>query len=220
MKLKLNTFSKLSTFLLLISRVIPFNNIRCFFYKLAGIEIGKGTFVARDAIIKKGVKLGKNVEIRSKCYLQYVRIGDNTVIDMGTLLIGVKNKNFCIGRECYVGINNILDGSGELEIGDYVHIASPGVGIWTHSSIYQVLLCSRIGNNDHRKEGKVKIGNNIWIGGNVTVYPNIEISDFCIILPNSVVNKNIPPKFMVGGTPIKKLKKIEIDNNEIRFIDL
>ena len=188
-------------------------------YSLAGIEIGKGTVIARDAIIKRGVKLGNDVEIRSKCYLQFVSIGNNTVIDRGTLLVGVKNKRFCIGNESYIGYYNILDGSGGLEIGDCVHIAGPGVGIWTHSSILQALFGSKMGDHTHRKEGYVKIGDNIWIGGNTTIYPDTEISDFSVVLSNSVVNKTVPSNSMVGGAPIKILKKIVIEKDNIKFVD-
>lgn len=203
----------------MVSKIVPTNRLRCFIYSLAGIEIGKGTVIARDVIIKRGVKLEKNVEIRSKSYLQFVSIGNNTVIDKGTLLVGIENKKFSIGNESYIGYYNILDGSGGLEIGDHVHIASPGVGIWTHSSMLQALFGSKMGDHTHRKVGHVKIGNNIWIGGNVTIYPDTEISDFSVVLPNSVVNKNVPFNSMVGGTPIKILKKIVIEKDNIKFVD-
>lgn len=219
MKIKKFIFRRVESLLLQFVRIIPVNSLRCFIYTLAGIEIGNGTFIACDAIIKRGVTLGKNVEIRSNCYLQYVKIGNNTIIDKGSLLIGVKNKNFSIGSECYIGYYNILDGSGGLEIGDYVHIASPSVGIWTHSSIKQALLGSNIGDHTHRQEGTVKIDNNVWIGGNVTIYPNTEISKYCIILPNSVVNKNVAQCSMVGGVPIKFIKRIKIEEDNLRLVD-
>ena len=100
-----------------------------------------------------------------------------------------------------------------------MHIASPGVGIWTHSSMLQALFGSKMGDQTHRKEGYVKIGNNIWIGGNTTIYPNTQISDFSVVFPNSVVNKNVPPNSLVGGTPIKVLKKIVIEKDNIKFVE-
>ena len=48
-----------------------------------------------------------------------------------------------------------------------------------------------------------KIGNNVWIGPNVTIQGPVIIDDNVIIAPNSVVNKSIPRYSIVAGVPAK-----------------
>ncbi|CAM4480412.1 hypothetical protein PbDSM24746_38130 [Paenibacillus macerans] len=42
-------------------------------------------------------------------------------------------------------------------------------------------------------KGDTVIGNDVWIGQNVTVMPGVHIGDGAIIAANSVVVKDIPP---------------------------
>lgn len=50
------------------------------------------------------------------------------------------------------------------------------------------------------------IGNDVWIGADVTLKPNISIGDGAVIAANSVVTKNVPPYAIVGGNPAKIIK--------------
>ena len=54
----------------------------------------------------------------------------------------------------------------------------------------------------------IKIGNNVWIGGNVIVLPGVNIGDNVVIGAGSVVNKDIPSNSMAVGIPCKVIKKI------------
>ena len=48
-----------------------------------------------------------------------------------------------------------------------------------------------------------KIGNDCWIGGNVTLIGGVEIGDGAVVLAHAVVTKNVPPYAIVGGVPAK-----------------
>ena len=56
-------------------------------------------------------------------------------------------------------------------------------------------------------KGDTVIGNDVWIGQNVTVMPGVHIGDGAIIAANSVVVKDIPPYHIAGGNPCKIIKK-------------
>jgi acetyltransferase-like isoleucine patch superfamily enzyme len=192
-----------------LGRTAYFNTLRVFLFKIGGTKIGVGCKISRNVVIKRGVMISQESTIKEGSYLESVNIGKECVIDRGTTLFGRKGIEFRIGDHCYIGLNNILDGSGGLIIGNHVHIASPSVGIWTHTSVYQALVGSKLNQNNLRKEGKVKIGDNVWIGGNTTIYPALKIGKHCVILPNSVVNKDVEDNSMVGGIPAKTVKKIK-----------
>ena len=57
--------------------------------------------------------------------------------------------------------------------------------------------------------GKIKVGNNVFIGKGALILPNVEIGDNCIVGANSVVTKNIESNSVVGGNPAKVLKKTD-----------
>ena len=56
-------------------------------------------------------------------------------------------------------------------------------------------------------KGDTVVGNDVWIGQNVTILPGIHIGDGAIIGANSVVSKNVPPYSVVAGNPIKLIRK-------------
>ncbi|MEK5173919.1 Vat family streptogramin A O-acetyltransferase [Heyndrickxia sp. FSL W8-0496] len=56
-------------------------------------------------------------------------------------------------------------------------------------------------------KGDTVIGNDVWIGQNVTVMPGVHIGDGAIIAANSVVSKDIPPYHIAGGNPCIFIKK-------------
>ena len=58
-----------------------------------------------------------------------------------------------------------------------------------------------------QKKGDVIIGNNCWIGANVFIKESVVIGNNCVIGANSLVNKNIPDNCIVGGVPLRIIKK-------------
>ena len=54
----------------------------------------------------------------------------------------------------------------------------------------------------------IKVGNNVWIGGGVTVLAGIKIGDNSIIGAGSVVTRDIPANVIAVGNPCKVLKEI------------
>ena len=52
-----------------------------------------------------------------------------------------------------------------------------------------------------QETGKIKIGNDVWIGEGVRILPNVTIGDGVIVGAGSVVAKDIPPYAVVVGNP-------------------
>ena len=53
----------------------------------------------------------------------------------------------------------------------------------------------------------VVIGNDVWIGANVTIINGVHIGDGAIVAAGAVVVKDVPPYTVVGGVPAKEIKK-------------
>ena len=56
---------------------------------------------------------------------------------------------------------------------------------------------------------KVTIGNNVWIGGGVTILPGVSLGNNVIVGAGSVVTKSFPDNVVIAGNPAKIIKKIE-----------
>ena len=56
---------------------------------------------------------------------------------------------------------------------------------------------------------EIKVGNNVWIGGNVVVLPGVTIGDNVVIGAGSIVNKDIPSNSVAVGNPCHVVKKLE-----------
>lgn len=56
-------------------------------------------------------------------------------------------------------------------------------------------------------KGGIVIGNDVWIGENVTVIPRIKVIGGAIIAANSTVVKNIESYIIYGGNPAKFINK-------------
>lgn len=57
------------------------------------------------------------------------------------------------------------------------------------------------------KTGPVVLGNDVWIGGNVTFSSKgIVVHDGAVVAANSTVTKDVPPYAVVGGVPAKIIR--------------
>ena len=56
-------------------------------------------------------------------------------------------------------------------------------------------------------KGDTVVGNDVWIGQNVTILPGVHIGDGAIIGTRAVVTQDVPPYTIVGGVPAKPIRK-------------
>lgn len=123
-----------------------------------------------------------------------------------------KTFNCDNGKKIFIGNNftgnynlTILD-IREVYIGDNVMIG-PGTLITTVGH-----PLSPMGRRKHLGIAKpVHIGNDVWIGGNVTILPGVTIGNNVVVAAGAVVTKDVPDNCVVGGVPAQKIKDIEND---------
>lgn len=68
---------------------------------------------------------------------------------------------------------------------------------------------SPLGRRNHLAFAKpINIGNDVWIGGNVTILPGVTIGNNVVVAAGAVVTKDVPDNCLVAGIPAKKIKDI------------
>lgn len=70
---------------------------------------------------------------------------------------------------------------------------------------------------DLKLKGDTIVGNDVWIGQNVTVLPAVHIGDGAIIGANSVVARDIPPYSVAVGNPCE-VKRKRFDEDLIEYL--
>ena len=112
-------------------------------------------------------------------------------------------KNIFIGKNFYANHNLVILDGARVEIGDNVFIA-PNCCISTagHPVDYKT-----------RNQGleyalPITIGDNVWIGANVSILPGVTIGSNVVIGAGSVVNKDISSNTVAVGVPCKVIKNL------------
>ena len=118
-------------------------------------------------------------------------------------------KNIYIGNNFTGNFNLTILDIREVHIGDNVMIG-PGTLITTVGH-----PLSPLGRRKHLAFAKpVRIGNDVWIGGNVTILPGVTIGNNVVVAAGAVVTKDIPDNCIVGGVPARKIKDVGNDTEE------
>ena len=123
-----------------------------------------------------------------------------------------KRFSFDNGKNIHIGSNftgnynlTILD-IREVKIGDNVMIG-PNTLITTVSH-----PISPKGRRAHLAIAEpIEIGDDVWLGGNVTILPGVKIGNNVVIGAGAVVTKDIPDNSLAIGVPAKVIREIEND---------
>lgn len=125
----------------------------------------------------------------------------------------ISPENFACGKYVWIGEGAIIDASGGLTIGNHTSVGL-NVMVWSHSSFLANLTLNNVIGNPNIIRKKTKIGKGCFISGPSVIYPGVTIGDQCIILPMSVVTKDVPSRSLVHGSPA--IVKSKITNRFIR----
>ncbi|GAA4841201.1 acyltransferase [Algivirga pacifica] len=135
-------------------------------------------------------------------------IGQQSIIeDFAVINNGV--GGVCIGSHVRVGISNVI--IGPVKIGDNVILAQ---NVVMSGLNHQYNDISQPIKNQKVSTDPITIGQNTWIGANVSITAGVTIGEHAVIGAGSVVTKSIPPYHVAVGNPARVVKRFDFDTNE------
>ena len=111
--------------------------------------------------------------------------------------------NIFLGEDCFINFNCTILDEAQVTIGHNAFLG-PNVSIYTACHPLEVDKRNRF----IEWAEPVTIGNNVWIGGDVTILPGVTIGDNVVIGAGAVVTKSFPSNVVIAGNPAKLIKKI------------
>ena len=134
-------------------------------------------------------RCGENVFIEYGFHMDYgdsIVIGDRTFINTNCTLVDaakVSGRKIQIGADCLIGPN--------VQLLAVAHDLAPQARL-----------------EKHNYADDITIGNNVWLGGGVSVLAGVAIGDNSVIGAGSVVTKNIEANSFYAGNPAKKIREL------------
>ena len=133
--------------------------------------------------------------------LKVIQFDKNSKFESGIYISDARNLE--IGKHVRINENVFLQGI--INIGDYVMIA-PNVSIYSKTHNHHDINTPMVLSGETQTK-KVIIENDVWIGINSVILPGVTIGKGSIIGANSLVNKDVEPYSIMGGTPARLIRK-------------
>ena len=120
-------------------------------------------------------------------------------------------KTISIGEKTFINMNvTMLDGA-KIMIGNNVLI---GPNTQLYCASHDLNYLNR--RNWETICGPITIEDDVWISGNVVINQGVTIGARSVIAANSVVNTDVPPDSLYGGTPAKLIRVIHENEQGMR----
>ena len=131
--------------------------------------------------------------IDNKTYVEYLR---KHGVSVG------KNVNFRYPEHTTIDLTrpSLIEFGDNIDINDNFTLLTHDFGTFVLRSKYHDFVNS---------SGKVRIGNNVVIGRNVSILKGVEIGDNTIIALGSVVTKSTPQNSVVAGIPARVICELD-----------
>lgn len=135
------------------------------------------------------------------------KIGQRVVFYPGVWII--PGSNLVIGDDVDLALDVLITTAGGVTIGDRTLI---GYRTQILSSNHKIPAnLGKIFGSGHDAR-PVKIGNDVWIGGNCLILPGVSIGEGAVVAGGSVVTRDVAPWNIVAGVPARQLKS-RLDND-------
>ncbi|HIY92871.1 sugar O-acetyltransferase [Companilactobacillus sp. HBUAS56275] len=118
-------------------------------------------------------------------------------------------SNVHVGKNVFINFNNNFVDDGEVFIGSDTMI---GPNCTFATAVHPI--SPRLRRQKLQFNKPIHIGENVWLGGNVTVLPGVSIGENSIVGAGSIVTKDIPANVIAVGNPARVLREITEKDDE------
>lgn len=122
--------------------------------------------------------------------------------------------NIEVGKNLFTNYNCTILDVAKVKIGDNVLIG-PNVSIYTAGHPIHADTRKTV----YEYGAPITIGDNVWIGGNSIILPDVTVGSNSVIAAGSVVTKDVPEWTVVAGNPARVIKKITDKDKQYYFRD-
>ena len=169
-------------------------------------------FFSHDTIIKSGCVVEPNV-----VFGVGVEIRNSTIIRSHSYIEGTQ-----IGRHCQIGpFVRLRPGThlfDNVKVGNFVEVKNSKLAPDTKANHLSYIGDAKVGTNtnigagtifcnyDGKNKHRTVVGNNVFVGSNVSLIAPLKIGDASIIAAGSSINKDVPSESLAIARPIQQNK--------------
>lgn len=184
-------------------------------HKAFGIDVFKKPYMKAGFNYLHLLFKGKQVEVTGTPLFSYnskiqihktghLKLGNRVISDGRFVLIIDKDAEVSIGNYVYFNEDCMISSKCKIVIGDHCQFG-PGVKIFDNNHKYS----AEKGVSNEHTSAPVTIGENSWIGANVTILKGTQIGKNCVIGAGCVVRGNIPDGQIVSQKDNLVIKPIK-----------
>ncbi|SNB79941.1 phosphonate metabolim protein, transferase hexapeptide repeat family [Arboricoccus pini] len=151
--------------------------------------------VIHPAAALREAEIGRCCEVLENSQLEYCSLGDYSYV----------------GQNCMIadaGIGRFTAIAASVRIGAPNHpMDRPSLHRFTYCPEYYDSTATRdSGFFADRRQDRVTIGNDVWIGHGVIVLPGVTVGDGAVLAAGAVVTRDVAPYSIVGGVPARLIR--------------
>lgn len=167
-----------------------------------GVEIGEGTEIEQNVILRAGTKIGKDCLIGMGTTIENSEISDGVKVLSSMILKSKIGNNTTVGPFAYVRPDCVV--GDNARIGDFVELKNCNIGNGTKVSHLTYVGDADVGekcnfgcgtvtvNYDGKKKYRTVIGNNVFVGCNSNLVAPVTLNDGAYTAAGSTITDEVP----------------------------
>ncbi len=162
-------------------------------------------------LVRRGLQLGPGCRFESVRVRRMgsISIGASNAFTAGCWLWPIDEPGHAIririGDRNFFNRDVMLDACGSIEIGDD-NMFGPRVYVTDSNHTRRAGQLVREGAMDR---GRVRIGNNCWIGAHAVILKDVELGDGSIVGAGAVVTRSFGPGSVIAGVPARLVRRVD-----------